>query len=121
MGCRFAASRGSSFQISCAKTVAAGGVQTEICSKIYESGSLAEIVGGKVQCMRPLAETAAAADADEDIAKTTDPGHLRAALSPEARQRPDRMNRHEAPGAVATAWENAPRQADRRPRTPPRS
>jgi hypothetical protein len=43
--------KGTEFQISCTRTVAAG-TESEICSKVYEEGGLTTMRGGDGDCIR---------------------------------------------------------------------
>jgi hypothetical protein len=91
---------GSTFSVSCAKTVAAGAGLVVLCSHVYDKGKLVKMVGGKGACVNP---EPAAADKDKDDDEVdvqsliNDPAklreHIRKNLDPEAQKMFDRMNK----------------------------
>jgi len=66
VNCQFATSTGASFQISCAKTAAGGGIESELCVKTYDTGTLTKMTGGDGDCIAPLPPGEDNDDSDED-------------------------------------------------------
>lgn len=96
VNCQFATDRGSSFQISCTKVVEPG-TQAELRMKTYDKGTVIRVTGGGAECIRPLEDTAAIGNDDEDIASLTDAAKMRERamqqMPPEARRMFEQMQK----------------------------
>jgi hypothetical protein len=71
--CEFSTGPGSTYMAECGKTVPPG-VETVLCSKVYERGQLGKQVSGTVDCIKTLAaEEETAAEKDEEAPDLSDP------------------------------------------------
>lgn len=73
VNCQFATkSAGTSFQVSCTKSVPAGD-DSELCVKTYDKGSLTKMTGGDAECLDPTPKDSSDKDdADDDDAAMKD-------------------------------------------------
>lgn len=65
--CQFSTQRaGTTFLVSCGKSVPAGGVETELCVKTYDKGVLVKMIGGTGDCTDPVPKDSPAVNDDDD-------------------------------------------------------
>jgi hypothetical protein len=87
--CEFSTGPGSTYTAECGKTVPPG-VETVLCSKVYEGGQLGKQVSGTVDCVKPLAaEEETPAEKEEEAPNLSDPKvleNLRNGLPPEGQK-----------------------------------
>jgi len=77
--CRISTTRaGTTFSLSCTKNAVGGGVETVLCGRPVEQGTLVKMTGGKASCVKPLsaAEAGGTKDKDDDDADTPDPQEI---------------------------------------------
>jgi hypothetical protein len=99
--CQFSTSKpGTTFMLSCTRSVEAGGAEVELCTKTFDEGRVVKMVSGHGDCVTPLPADKADADDDDedvDVQKLADPAQLRARvrknLPPDAQRMLDRMNK----------------------------
>jgi hypothetical protein len=93
---------GTTFGVSCSKTVAPGVGEVVLCTQTFDKGKLVKMVSGNGNCIKPLSPDDAAAkdkddDDDDDDAQNLDPAKLRAKirkqLDPDAQKMFDKMNK----------------------------
>ena len=98
VNCRFSTAKaGTTFSISCSRSVEAGGQSVELCSRVYEGGKLVKMLSGEATCTDPTPASADDPDDDIDVESMSDPAKLqdriRGQLPPEAQRMLDKMRK----------------------------